>query len=338
MLPHVSVDDMILYATQCTECCYGTTAQYSTCARMEKNTAFISQSNIASYCLSRRWQSNEGRIDWVCVGACCSGESVSLLLRRNQTEGDRAGESSSDSISESVQCSLLSWSVPPVESAVTISSSSSGSVSSSSSSSHSNSGSVIMLGANATLFDFKIRKNEKFVNICSHAGSRSLSVVFSSPSARIDNSKNSCLIRWIKYDYSDGALLFERHLGGEIKTFNHRGQNLQNVIPVGQLLWFVFDGRAGLWDPRYGVELANTPTSLRAADPIRPPPAATAYPTVSPGNHLSCYSLVMSEPHSEGTSIFLTTLKVPTVQTSGKKQSSHTAMIMPFDITEIDPT
>lgn len=261
---------------------------------------------------------------------------MSLLLRKNQTEseGEKEKESlpeSSNGVnSESVQCSLLTWSVPPVESTI---SSSSGS---SSSSGNSNSGSVIMIEANAALFDFKIRKNEKFINICSHAGSRSMSVVFSSPSGRIDNSKNSCLIRWIKYDYFDGTLLFERHLGGEIKTSNHRGQNLQNVIPVGPLLWFVFDGRAGLWDPRYGVELANRPTSLKAADTTHPPPAATAYPTVSPGNHLSCYSLVMSVPHSEGTSIFLTTLKVPTVQTSG---ATHADANMPSDgITVIDPT
>lgn len=270
--------------------------------------------------LPRRTSSGGGRSGWTCLGACCSGESVSVLLVKSDREGgkDSSPDNSNDASSESVQCSLLTWSVPPLES-----SSSSGSVSTSSSSSSS----VIMAEANAALFDFKVRKNEKFMNICCHTGSRSLSVIFSSPSGRIDNSKNSCLIRWIKYDYFDGALLFERHLGGEIKTRDHRGQNLQNVVPVGPLLWFIFDGRAGLWDPRYGVELANKPTSLKGADTSRPPPAAVAYPSVSPGSHLSCYCLVMSVPHAEGTSILLTTLKVPTVQTSGASNShshSHT--------------
>lgn len=244
--------------------------------------------------------------DTVCMGACSSGEFLSVVRSKRNTAGRGNGE-------DCVECSLVTWSVPQSELG----------------------SSVTLAESTGTVFDFRIRENEKFVNICPHDGFRSLSMIFSSPSAAVDTVGNCCLIRWLKYDYFDGSLLFERFLGGDIKRNKDKGKSMVNAIPAGSLMWFLYDGRAGLWDPRYGVELANIPTYLSHPVPLSPAAqisllahsSAIVSPIDAPSSHLTCYYLTMCIRDANGTSnsVFQTILKVPSARTTGANSSSSSS-------------
>lgn len=236
--------------------------------------------------------------DTVCIGACSSGEYLSIVRKKHSKAGLGSG-------GDCVECSLATWHVPQSEL-----------------------GSCRTLAeSKATIFNFRIRENEKFVNICPHDGCRSLSVLFSSPSAVVETVGNCCSIRWLKYEYHDGILLFERFLGEDIKKNKDKGRSMVNAIPAGPLMWFLFDGRAGLWDPRYGVELANIPTYLSHPGPLSPTAqisllahsSALVSPIKAPSSHLTCFYLTMCIRDANGTSnsVFQTILKVPSARTTG---------------------
>ena len=253
--------------------------------------------------------------DTVCMGACSSGEFLSVVRSKRNTAGRGNGE-------DCVECSLVTWSVPQSELG----------------------SSVTLAESTGTVFDFRIRENEKFVNICPHDGFRSLSMLFSSPSAAVDTVGNCCLIRWLKYDYFDGSLLFERFLGGDIKRNKDKGKSMVNAIPAGSLMWFLYDGRAGLWDPRYGVELANIPTYLSHPVPLSPAAqisllahsSAIVSPIDAPSSHLTCYYLTMCIRDANGTSnsVFQTILKVPSARTTGANSSSSSSSSSPPSLSE----
>lgn len=235
--------------------------------------------------------SGKNRDNLLCVGACSTAEGVTIIRK--------VDSDSSESISgDHVDCSVLSWNVPVSEG-----------------------GSSRILEEAACVFsNFKIHKDEKFMSICAHAGSRSISVFFSSPidAHRVDGGK-LCQLRWRKYDSYNGSLLFEKCMGHDGMRGADKARNIFSAISAGPLLWLVFDGRASLWDPRYGVELCNVATYIPLDFPseISRDFHAMGYSPDTSSSQTSIYALTVCVPHAGGCSIFNTSLKVPTAQTTG---------------------
>lgn len=254
-------------------------------------------------CLVHRIAPADEPTGTVCMGASSSGEFVSVVRKKKNQAASTTGE-------DCVECSLITWNIPQTEFGIC----------------------RTLTESAGTIYDFRIRENEKFVNICPHDGFRTLSVIFSSSSVAQSTVPNSCAIRWLKYDYYDGSLLFERFLGRHVKRPKDKGRNMVNAIPAGSLMWFLYDGRAGLWDPRYGVELANVATYLSHPVPmciaaqlsLLAHSCAMVTPIDVASSHLACYSLTMCIRDANGTSnsVFQTVLKVAAALTTGDARSS----------------
>ena len=236
--------------------------------------------------------SGKNRESLLCIGACSTAEGVSIIRMVD------AGSSKSISTGDHADCSVLSWNVPTSEG-----------------------GSSRILEETACVFsNFKIRKDEKFVSICAHVGSRSISVLFSPQYGTHGvGGSNLCQLRWRKYDNYNGALLFEKCVGQDGMRGTDKPRNAFSAISSGPLLWIVFDGRASLWDPRYGVELCNVATYIPLDFPSERSTDFHSIGCISDvsSSQTSIYTLTLCVPHAGGCSIFNTDLKVPTAQTSG---------------------
>ena len=236
--------------------------------------------------------SGKNRDNVLCIGACSTAEGVSIIRKVN------TGSSKNMTSGDYIDCSVLSWNVPLSEG-----------------------GSSRLLEETACVFsNFKIRMDENFMSLCAHVGSRSISVFFSSPSDTLRvGGGNSCQLRWRKYDSYNGSLLFEKCMGQDGLRGNGRARNVFSALSAGPLLWLVFDGRASLWDPRYGVELCNVATYIPLDFSLE---RSTDFHSIGCSSDVSStqtsiYALTLCVPHAGGCSIFNTNLKVPTAQTTG---------------------
>lgn len=236
--------------------------------------------------------SGKSRDNLLCIDACSTADGVSIIRKVN------TGSSKRSTSRDYIDCSLLSWIVPVSEG-----------------------GSSRILEEAACVFsNLKIRMDEKFMSICAHLGSRSISVFFSSPcDTQNVGGGDSYQLRWQKYDNYNGTLLFEKRMGKDSMRGTDQARNAFSAISAGPLLWLVFDGRASLWDPRYGIELCNVATYI----PLDFPPGRSAdfhsigFPSDISTPQTSIYALTLCVPHVGGCSIFNTNLKVPTSQTTG---------------------
>ena len=238
-----------------------------------------------------RKASGKNRDNLLCVGACSTAEGVTIIRKVDS-------DSSRGITGDYVDCSVLSWNVPVSEG-----------------------GSSRILEETACVFsNFKIHKDENFMSICAHVGSRSISVFFSSPidAHRVEGGK-LCQLRWRKYDSYNGSLLFEKRMGLDGMRGADKARNVFSAISAGPLLWLVFDGRASLWDPRYGVELCNVATYIPLDFPSERSTDfhAMGYSSDTSSSQTSIFALTVCVPHAGGCSIFNTSLKVPTAQTTG---------------------
>ena len=192
----------------------------------------------------------------------------------------------------------------------------------------------IEAGGNRTLSDkvaafseFSVSKNEKIISISSHLNTRSVSVLLV-PNPR--KMKEPVAFKWLKFDSHDGVLLFTRICHKD--TSERKGMSLLNTITVGNLVWFIFLGKASLWDSRYGIEIISIP--LNIPDVLR-----TYYhnnqqqvlndnnknaslsmvfaPTVGSSLQLTSYYLTVCIANKNGASLFNTGVTIPTPQIQG---------------------
>ena len=248
---------------------------------------------------------------FICVGACYSGESVSILRKKKLSIDKekkwrkKSKDSSPPNPDNSRSYFVVSWNVLPIEA-----------------------------GGNRTLSDkvaafseFSVSKNEKIISISSHLNTRSVSVLLV-PNPR--KMKEPVAFKWLKFDSHDGVLLFTRICHKD--TSERKGMSLLNTITVGNLVWFIFLGKASLWDSRYGIEIISIP--LNIPDVLR-----TYYhnnqqqvqndnnknaslsmvfaPTVGSSLQLTSYYLTVCIANKNGASLFNTGVTIPTPQIQG---------------------
>jgi hypothetical protein len=163
------------------------------------------------------------------MGACVNGQFISIIKKKKLNKNNSSGTN---------VCSVLTWNITSMGDGMC----------------------KQLSNISAIITDLDLMENEKFVNICSHINSKSLSIILS-------NDSNG---RWLKYDYLEGSLLFERNF--EVKMKNENDNLINNIInndnltknrseivnamTVNNLLWIICRGYVSVWDPRYGVELS----------------------------------------------------------------------------------
>jgi hypothetical protein len=137
-----------------------------------------------------------------CLGACVNGGYVTVV--RQLPSGRKAGSSSSSSSSSAAgsgsggECAVYTWAVPQV----TV-----------------DGAARPLADAAAVRSDFPLQGSgagegrERVVAVCAHDGAQAVSVVLAGP-AKAPGSHG----RWLKFDCTDGRLLFERTLNPTTDT------------------------------------------------------------------------------------------------------------------------
>ena len=289
--------------------------------------AVVSLISILSYCLLFYYpRSDSAPQDYkntTCVGACSVGESISIIRKKKWTttkeknggKKEKGNESNDDGVTN---CSVLTWNIPNTEP-----------------------GSNRILSERSSIIsEFQMGRREKVINICGHANSRSLSILLAPSSSSLtlkngssssDSNSADTEFRWLKFDNYDGTLLFERK--GSKKESNITPKSPINIIACGNFLWMIFNGKACLWDARYGVELISLPVNipevlknslncLASEDDVdcinRSSGLSMIFtPEGVSSSQLSSYYLTVCIPHKVGASLFHIVLKIPTTQISG---------------------
>jgi len=229
-----------------------------------------------------------------CLGACVNGGYVTVV--RQLPSGRKAGSSSSSSSSSSAagsgsggECAVFTWAVPQV----TV-----------------DGAARPLADAAAVRSDFPLQGSgagegrERVVAVCAHDGARAVSVVLAGP-AKAPGSHG----RWLKFDCTDGRLLFERTLNPTTDTIiasaassssssSSSSSQHMHVNAAGGLLWVVRGGVATAWDPRYGVPVHTAPLPAAARSPLFALVAAEteaplAHPAPGPGPRAYHYHLVV---------------------------------------------
>jgi hypothetical protein len=225
-----------------------------------------------------------------CLGACVNGGYVTVV--RQLPSGRKAGSSSSSSSSSSAagsgsggECAVFTWAVPQV----TV-----------------DGAARPLADAAAVRSDFPLQGagagegRERVVAVCAHDGARAVSVVLAGP-AKAPGSHG----RWLKFDCTDGRLLFERTLNPITDTIiasaassSSSSSQHMHVNAAGGLLWVVRGGVATAWDPRYGVPVHTAPLPAAARSPLFALVAAEtaaplAHPAPGPGPRSHHYHLVV---------------------------------------------
>mmetsp|Transcript_18097 Transcript_18097/g.17416 ORF Transcript_18097/g.17416 Transcript_18097/m.17416 type:complete len:603 (+) Transcript_18097:88-1896(+) len=218
----------------------------------------------------------------VCMGACVNGQFISIIKKKKLNKNNSSGTN---------VCSVLTWNIPTM-----------------------GEGTCKQLSnISAIITDLDLLENEKFISICSHINSKSLSIILS-------NSSNG---RWLKYDYLDGSLLFERNFEVKMKNENEnenidtiinkdlmKKSEIVNAMTVNNLLWIVCRGYISVWDPRYGVELTVLALNTLIGDGLSL--------INSNGENTGSYQITVTVPGSEGSTTLLhSSLQVPLKISSG---------------------
>lgn len=257
----------------------------------------------------------------LCLGACVNGSYVSIAKRQPSASSSSAGRKTNNaSSSSSAECAVFTWNVP-----------------------HVGEGSCRALQESTAVHsEFRLDSGssggdgERFLAMCGQGDSRSLSVVLAAAGADGSSGSGSGSGsgggggRWLKFDYVNGALLFERHLtAGVSATAATSGATsssgpLVHAMSAGGFLWLVRAGSVTAWDPRYGVEVHST-----------------ALPRLSPSSYSgrpSFHTLITAVPlshASQGTPVtpawnyqYYLTLCLPS---NGASSVMHRALALPAD-------
>ena len=236
------------------------------------------------------------------VGACVNGGYVTIV-RQLPAVGKKAGSGG--------ECSVCTWAVPQVAEGAA----------------------RPLTNAAAVRSDFMLagtgggEGRERVAAVCAHDGARAVSVVLAGPAK--GQAHASPHGRWLKFDCTDGRLLFERPLALTGDAASSHPTPL-HASAAGGLLWLVRGGVASAWDPRYGVPVHSCPLPAAARSPLfalvtaeEAVAAPQTHPAPGPGPRPHHYHLTVCVQAAGGVTVLRAPLALPPLADQPLGSLSH---------------